>query len=129
MGKIKLLADNFMLVLSSKVKYWRFIGVIFAITLAALAIGGAYLLLKTAKDRRAIPRGGPNYDAIVRIAEDLHPIFTELDETGNEREARRAYKELIGNPARTYMVSEETKKSMQAGKNGNSHINQHPVIG
>ena len=46
MGKIKLIADNFMLVLSSKVKYWRFIGVIFSITLAALAIGGAYLLLK-----------------------------------------------------------------------------------
>ena len=46
MGKIKILSDKFMLILSSRQKYWRFIGVLFALTLAALAVGGVYLLIK-----------------------------------------------------------------------------------
>lgn len=46
MGKIKILSDKFMLILSSKTKYWRFIGCIFAITVAAVAVGAVYLLLK-----------------------------------------------------------------------------------
>ncbi len=46
MGKIKLLADNLMLILANKTKYRRFIGILLVVTFAAIAIGGAYLLLK-----------------------------------------------------------------------------------
>jgi len=46
MGKVKLLTDKFMLILSNKTKYWRFIGVLIVITLAAIAVGAAYIMLK-----------------------------------------------------------------------------------
>lgn len=46
MGKVKMLTDKFMAILASKTKYWRFIGVLLTSTVAAIAIGAAYLLLK-----------------------------------------------------------------------------------
>ena len=46
MGKIKILSEKLMLILSNKTKYWRFIGILITITGAAIATGAAYFLIK-----------------------------------------------------------------------------------